>query len=69
MGTNSNLFWNSVLFTIRKFFSCGYKYHCNICGYPTNDINILHAHGLKTHADIMQTHLLKSEIESQVVFV
>ncbi len=43
-----------------KFLCCGnYKYHCNICGYPTNEINKLHAHGLQAHSAIIKKYLVE----------
>ena len=51
---NPNFSWNNFLFVVRKTFFCRYKFHCNICGYSTDDINNLHSHGLHKHPDIMR---------------
>lgn len=58
MNWNLNLSWNSILWVIRKTFLPKHKYHCNICGYPTDDINKLYAHGVNSHQEIMHLKLL-----------
>ncbi len=58
MNWNFNLTWDSMLWVIRKTFFPRYKYHCNICGYPTDVINKLYAHGINSHKEIMHSKLL-----------
>ncbi len=58
MNWNFNFTWNSILYAIRNTIFPRHKYHCNICGYPTNDINKLYAHGIKSHQEIMHSKLL-----------
>ena len=60
MNWNFNLSWDSVLWAIRKTFFPRDKYHCNICGYPTDDINKLYTHGINSHQEIMHAILLGS---------
>jgi len=59
MNLDFNLSWNNFLYLVRKTFFRNYKYYCNICGYPTNDINKLHAHGLRAHSFLMRKHLVE----------
>ena len=51
---NLNFYWNNFLCMVRKTLFFRYKFHCNICGYPTDDINNLHSHGTHKHPDIMR---------------
>jgi len=61
MNWNLNFSLNRALYLLRTTLFFRYKYHCNICGYPTNDINKLHAHGLSSHTDIMKKHLIVND--------
>ncbi len=64
MNWNFNLSWNSLLRTIRKTIFPRHKYHCNICGYPTDDINKLYTHGINSHQEIMHAKLLGSAYDN-----
>ena len=66
MNLNFSFSLNKFLYMIRTTFLFGYKYHCNICGYPTDDINKLHLHGLCSHPDIMNRHLIEYEYDNCV---
>ena len=58
MNWNFNLTWDNLLYTLRKIFFPRHKYHCNFCGYPTDDINILYTHGITSHKEIIHSKLL-----------
>ncbi len=58
MNLNFGFSWNYFLRVVRKTFFWKYKFHCKICGFPTDDIINLHTHVVNKHPDIMRKHLL-----------
>ena len=69
MNWNFKLALNNILYVLRTTFLFKYKYHCNVCGYPTDDINQLYSHGINSHSDIIykKTPLLNNvDLDNEV---
>lgn len=53
---------NNILYVLRTTFLFKYEYHCNICGYPTNDVNQLYTHGINSHQELLHTQLIRNNV-------